>query len=288
MEVQKVGGPSIVDRLPSFFFLVIFNVSLIHSFIHSFVYILNVSIEDGMILYLKAGEDGTSVGDCPFGQQIRMVLEEKNIPYQVKPCTQETKPNWLVDYYDGQLPALRHKKECYIESNIIVSYLDYFFPSTKTDTIENKKESKSNLEDAEENALVGFFPSIARYLKDDETNENNDETLEVLKENLDNLENHFKDLCDDNENKWCYLDGSQTKFSNVDCRIIPQLYHLLVASKEFKENGQPNLEEDYPFIYRYLQQSMTRDSFVNTKYAEETIIWGWNNARQQQQQVQQE
>ena len=129
----------------------------------------DVSIEDGMILYLKAGEDGTSVGDCPFGQQIRMVLEEKNIPYQIKPCTQDTKPNWLVDYYDGQLPALRHKKECYIESNIIISYLDYFFP-TKTDTsIENnKKESKSNLEDAEENALVGFFPSIARYLKEDE------------------------------------------------------------------------------------------------------------------------
>ena len=170
-----------------------------------------------------------------------------------------------------------------------MSYLDYFFPTK--DTIQNKKESKSNLEDAEENALVGFFPSIARYLKEDETNtndENNDgETLlEVLKDNLDNLENHFKDLCDedDDDQKWCYLDGSQTNFSNVDCRIIPQLYHLSVASKEFKENGQPNLEEDYSFIHKYLQQSMTRDSFVNTKYSKETIIWGWNNARQQQQQ----
>jgi chloride intracellular channel protein 1 len=257
-----------------------------------------------MILYLKAGEDGKSVGDCPFGQNIRMILEEKQIKYDIRTCSTstETKPNWLIEYYDGQLPALRHKKECYIETNIIVSYLDYFFPTSENndENISNKsqsnKESKTNLDNAEENALGGFFPSIARYLKDvnDDDDENENETLEVLKERLDSLENHFKNLCDENEdndndnenNEWCYLDGSKTNFSNLDCRIIPQLYHLTVAVVEFK-NGSPNLKEDYPFTYRYLNEGMKRDSFINTKYSKETIVWGWNNARQQQQQSQQ-
>merc|ERR1712166_164860 len=103
------------------------------------------------------------------------------------------KPNWLVDYYQGQLPALRHNKECYIESNIIVSYLDYFFPS---DNKESTKESKTNLDNAEENALLELFPNVARYLKDvDDTDETYDEVTECLKK----LEEHFQKLCATNE-----------------------------------------------------------------------------------------
>ena len=55
--------------------------------------------EGGMTIYLKAGPDGTSVGDCPFAQFVRMVLEEKGLEYTVKPCVQETKPSWLVELF---------------------------------------------------------------------------------------------------------------------------------------------------------------------------------------------
>lgn len=81
-----------------------------------------------MTLYLKAAEDGQSVGDCPFAHYVRMVLEEKGLEYQLKPTPPDGKPTWLLEYYDGKLPALRHRKECYVESQVIVEYLDYFFP----------------------------------------------------------------------------------------------------------------------------------------------------------------
>jgi len=247
----------------------------------NFILLIN-NTEGGMVLFLKAGEDGKSIGDCPFAHYVRMVLEEKKLDYTVRSVTEETKPNWLVDYYQGQLPALRHNKECYIESNIIVSYLDYFFPS---DYEESTKESKTNLKNAEKNALIELFPIVARYLKDvDDSDETYDEVIECLNK----LEDHFQKLCatkgekNDDDLEWCYLDGTKTNFNQLDCRIIPQLYHLSVGIEEFKNNDhtkKPNLKDEYPFIFKYLQNGMERPSFLSTKYDPEVLIWGWNNAR---------
>lgn len=87
--------------------------------------------EGGMTLYLKAGPVGTSsVGDCPFAHFVRMVLEEKGLDYELRPCgNDEDKPTWLLEHYEGKMPALRHGQECYIESDVIAQYLDFFFPN---------------------------------------------------------------------------------------------------------------------------------------------------------------
>jgi len=82
--------------------------------------------EGGMMLYVKAGPDGKTLGDCPFAHFVGMVLHEKKLEYDLIPCTQETKPNWLIDFYEGKMPALRHRQECYTESSVIAEYLDFF------------------------------------------------------------------------------------------------------------------------------------------------------------------
>lgn len=220
-----------------------------------------------MVLYLKAAEDGKSVGDCPFAHYIRLILEEKGLSYKVEPCAgPEDKPNWLLDYYEGKLPCLRHKKEAYVESNVIAAYLDYFFPSETTPG----PESKAALEDAEE-TLNSFFPAVAGYLKDVEGDGNESaESLANLKEKLASLEGH---LGADG-----YLDGTGD-FGILDCRLVPQLYHLSVGIDRFK-SGKPDLETEFPKIYVYLQRSMERPSFQATLYSPDTIEWGWSNARQ--------
>lgn len=226
----------------------------------------------GMTLYLKAAEDGKSVGDCPFAHYIRLILEEKSLPYSVEPCAgQEDKPNWLLDYYEGKLPCLRHKKEAYVESNVIAAYLDYFFPSE----IKATPDTKAALADAEE-ALNGFFPAVAGYLKDvDGDDDENAESLANLKEKLGALEDHLADAGD------AYLDlsGNPDSFSILDCRLVPQLYHLSVGIEKFK-NNRPSLETEFPRVHSYLQRSMERPSFQATLYSPETIEWGWGNARQ--------
>ena len=109
-----------------------------------------------MTLYVKAGPDGTSLGDCPFAHYVRLVLEAKGLEYELIPSVTETKPSWLMEHYDGKMPALRHRKECYVESDTIAAYLDFFFP----------KPELTAPEDASLRAAVaavdGLFPAMAQ------------------------------------------------------------------------------------------------------------------------------
>jgi len=210
-----------------------------------------------MTLYLKAAEDGISVGDCPFAHFVRMVLEEKGLEYDVQPATAETKPMWLLEHYEGKMPALRHRKECYVESGVIADYLEFFFPEPPL-----KTQTKGS-----EGLLEGFFPAVAQYLKntDDSVEE---EKLANLKAKLTVLNDHLAGSS--------YLDGES--FSMLDCRLTPQLYHLLTGVEGFK-SGTLDLSADFPHVLAYYERCTSRSSFEATLYPPETILWGWGNAR---------
>mmetsp|Transcript_21022 Transcript_21022/g.51668 ORF Transcript_21022/g.51668 Transcript_21022/m.51668 type:complete len:299 (+) Transcript_21022:92-988(+) len=235
--------------------------------------------EGGMTLFLKAGpspDGGTTlpVGDCPFAHAVRLVLEEKGLPYLLQPCSPDTKPEWLIDYYEGKMPALRHRKECYVESSVIMEYLEFFFSSKSYPSL--KPPKKCNGEDV----LDGFFPAVAQYLKDTtgtgisdgagDDDDEEDEKLQNLRNKLQGIEDHLADT------DGSFLCGDD--FSLLDCRLVPQLYHLNVASQEFK-SGIPNWKEDYPNLQTYYESCTSRPSFQATLYPEETIIWGWSQAR---------
>ena len=224
-----------------------------------------------MVLFLKAAEDGKSAGDCPFAHYIRLILEEKGLPYKIQPCSgPDDKPNWLLDYYEGKLPCLRHNKEAYVESNVIAAYLNYFFPSEQKPT----PESTAALNDAEQ-ALEGFFPAVAGYLKDVEGDDDeSSESLANLRRKLSALEGHLGD-----NGGYLDLSGDEESFNVLDCRLVPQLYHLTVGIEKFK-NGRPKLQTEFPKTHDYLTRSMARPSFQITQYSQKTIEWGWSNARQ--------
>jgi len=221
--------------------------------------------EGGMTLFLKAGPspDGTKlpVGDCPFAHAVRLVLEEKGLSYQIQPCSPDTKPEWLLDYYEGKMPALRHRKECYVESSVIMEYLEFFFSSKSYPALKPPKKCNG------EEVLDGFFPAVAQYLKD---TTDDDEKLENLRNKLQGIEDHLS------ESHGSFMCGDD--FSLFDCRLVPQLYHLNVASQEFKD-GIPKWGEDYPQLQAYYESCTSRPSFQTTLYPEETIVWGWGQAR---------
>jgi glutathione S-transferase len=239
--------------------------TIIHPFI-SIISIINIA-EGGMTLYCKAAEDKVSVGDCPFAHFVRLVLEEKSLEYELKPTAPDGKPEWLVEYYDGKMPALRHRKECYVESSVIGSYVEYFFPEP---SLTPNKDEKQCAEKAE-TLLDGFFPTVAKYLKD---TQDSDATLTPLKTKLQQLEDHLKELPDDGS----FLCGSQ-HFTLLDCRIVPQLYHLQVGIEGYK-GGKPDLETEYPSLKKYMDRCFERESFQNTVYPKDVVLWGWGNARQ--------
>lgn len=224
--------------------------------------------EGGMTLYVKAGPDGTSVGDCPFAQYVRMVLHEKNLDYDLRPSTQETKPTWLIEHYGGKMPALRHRKECYTESEVIAQYLEFFFEEPTLTMTTKRLMNEANA------AVEGFFPAVARYLKHTPDGDDQDAELKLsLEKTLQKLETHLS-----GDRVGPFLVGDGQVFSLADCSLAPKLYHMKVGLKAFKNNAI-HIETDFPHVNNYMVAVFGRKSFIDSLYSEETVVWGWGNAR---------
>jgi len=225
--------------------------------------------EGGMTLYLKAGPDGTSVGDCPFAQYVRMVLIEKGLEYRIRPCgSDDDKPTWLLDYYGGSIPALRHKAECYVESDVIAQYLDFFFQ-------EPSLSSKKRIMTEAQEATSDFFPALAKYLKH---TPDSDEADGELQANLEQALQNLEDRLTAEGRSGPFFVGNGELFTLIDCSMAPKLYHMLVGLEEFKQKAI-DIPNKFPSLHTYMETVFARPSFVESTYPKETIIWGWSNAR---------
>jgi glutathione S-transferase len=221
-----------------------------------------------MTLFIKAAADGKSTGDCPFAHFVRMVLEEKGLEYELRPSAQVTKPPWLLEHYDGKMPALRHRKECYIESDVIAEYLDFFFP------IPSLKVEKSAMEEAEQ-VVAGIFPAVANYLKhtpdgDDVDTELKSEVVSILCR----LESH---LAKDSRTG-PFLVGKGENITLLDCSLAPKLYHMQTGIELFKDCSIV-FDKEFPALAAYCDAVFTRDTFRKTMYGKDVVAWGWSNAR---------
>ena len=79
---------------------------------------------------------------CPFVQRARVLLNMKQIPYQIEYIDLENKPNWFLDRVPtGKVPALFIGEETLFESAIINEYLDEVSPGSllPTDPLERAK-----------------------------------------------------------------------------------------------------------------------------------------------------
>lgn len=217
-----------------------------------------------MTLYLKAGPDGQLIGDCPFAQFVRLVLEEKGLDYELKPTTQETKPQWLVDNYDGKMPALRHRKECYVDSEVIAEYLDFFFPNPPLQTKKNHMREAGA-------ALDGFFPSFSKYMKHTPDGDEEDQELKAdLEASLQRVQDQLV------HSGGPYLTGE--RLTLLDLSLAPKLYHLQTGLSAFKDNAIV-IPQQFSQIGQYMDTVFQRDSFQKTKVEAEVVEWGWKNAR---------
>jgi len=239
--------------------------------------------EGGMTVYLKAGPDGKSVGDCPFAHYVRIVLEEKGLDYDVRPSTGETKPTWLVENYEGKLPALRHRRECYVESDVIAEYLDFFFQDPPMSV------SSADNGDAAAVAVEGLFPAVARYLKHTPDGDEEDEELKTnLEVVLDRLNFHLgtvsttatvtgEEISPEKQDEPCFLTGVN-RLTLMDCSLAPKLYHLEAGLSAFKGNAI-DIGKQFPNVRTYMNNMFSRPSFQKSSYPQDTIVWGWGNAR---------
>ncbi|MGY0219572.1 glutathione S-transferase family protein [Endozoicomonadaceae bacterium StTr2] len=78
---------------------------------------------------------------CPFVQRITVILEAKQIPYEVEYISLSDKPQWFLDISpNGQVPVLvTENGTALFESDAIAEYLDEAYPALQPDlTFEQK------------------------------------------------------------------------------------------------------------------------------------------------------
>lgn len=248
-----------------------------------------------MTLYIKPGPDGTSIGDCPFAHFVRIVLAEKNLDYDIVPCTPEKKPNWLVEEYGGKMPALRHRKECYVDSEVIVQYLDFFFkePELSPSTSSRKAAAGGGSSGEDGGAMAcatkaveGFFPAMAKYIKYRSNGDEEDmarravleERLSALEEQLSNESRRSGKENGEEGSGGPYIVGNGKQFTLLDCSLAPKLYALDVCLTEVKDWSTDELKTKYPHVRNYMDALFERPSFQQTvEYGKDTVVWGWTH-----------
>eukprot|EP00088_Acartia_fossae_P062262 TRINITY_DN7506_c0_g1_i8.p1 TRINITY_DN7506_c0_g1~~TRINITY_DN7506_c0_g1_i8.p1 ORF type:complete len:212 (-),score=48.91 TRINITY_DN7506_c0_g1_i8:249-884(-) len=210
-----------------------------------------------MELYVKAGPDGESIGDCPFAHFVRAVLAAKDLSCQVIPCTRDNKPDWLVNDHEGRMPCLRNGEDIVTESAAIVCYLEEKFPETKVEC------------DMDQSVLLllqGFFPAFANFMKKVE----HDPKLEKrLAEEIGKLERHLETsggpfLC-------------KKTPTLADLSLAPKLYHLKITLEHF----YPKLSKSMlpPLVTSYIEQILSTDVISLYSYPPEYVIAGWTADR---------
>jgi glutathione S-transferase len=210
-----------------------------------------------MELYLKAGPQGTSVGDCPFAHYVRCVLHFKGLECKVLPCTAETKPAWLINEYSGKMPCLRIDGLTITESGEIVKYIEktYTEPSLTVPNLNEAMQIQANM----------FLP-MAKFLKSKEFDEGKENDLIT---ELTKLNEHF--------GKTKYLAGDS--LSLADYSLGPKLYHLDIAVDNFYPDTRKKIKNTCENLENYMTLIFEDSSFEATKYPHDVVIWGWTNAR---------
>src|SRR4051794_33777782 len=87
---------------------------------------------------------------CPFAIRVRMVLEEKGIPYQlIEENLSHLSPELLAHHPEGRVPLLIHEmnsqKLVVYQSTIITEYLDEAFPQSPLMPKDPKDRAKVRL-----------------------------------------------------------------------------------------------------------------------------------------------
>lgn len=224
----------------------------------------------GYQLHLKAGPDGRSQGDCPFAHACLLAARHKSLDdIEVIAHAADAKPTWLLDRYEGKLPALvvvgadGARDEVVTESRVIVRWLEERHPSP---SLYSTYTPGGTLNAAEE-AAAPVFGAFARYCKNVDAAADGELRANLLRV-LCALDAHLAVAARP------FAAGGA--LSTIDCFLLPQLYHLKVAGGAFKDFEIPPAFEA---LHAYIAAMFEMQLLYETAPKPAMVRWGWANAR---------
>ncbi|XP_057607455.1 chloride intracellular channel protein 5 isoform X1 [Chionomys nivalis] len=228
-----------------------------------------VSSNPEIFLYVKAGIDGESIGNCPFSQRLFMILWLKGVVFNVTTVDLKRKPADLHNLAPGAHPPfLTFNGDVKTDVNKIEEFLE--------ETLTPEKYPKLAARHRESNtAGIDIFSKFSAYIKN--TKQQNNAALErgltrALKKLDDYLNTPLPEEIDTNirgDEK-----GSQRKFLDgdeltlADCNLLPKLHVVKIVAKKYRNYDFP---AEMTGLWRYLGNAYARDEFTNTCAADSEI-----------------
>ncbi|XP_051991527.1 chloride intracellular channel protein 1 [Xyrauchen texanus] len=220
-------------------------------------------------LFVKAGNDGQSIGNCPFSQRLFMVLWLKGVTFNVTTVDMKRKPDILKDLAPGaQPPFLLYCTEVKTDTNKIEEFLE--------ETLCPPKYPRLAARNPESNtAGLDVFSKFSAYIKNSnpQMNDNLEKgLLKALKKLDDYLSSPLPEEIDENSaddvtsSTRPFLDGQELTLA--DCNLLPKLHIVKVVCQKFRGFSIP---PSLTSLWRYLDAAYAREEFSSTCPSDEEI-----------------
>lgn len=219
---------------------------------------IKMAEEPKLELFLKASSDAESVGNCPFGQRLFMILWLKGANFTLTTVDMRRAPDVLKTLAPGsQPPFLLYNDELKTDTNKIEEFLEATLEPPKYPKLCCRyNQSKTAGED--------IFRTFSAYIK---IPKHGSVMLEKKffrsLAKLDNylltpLEYEFDRNPDITESTRSFLDGDTLTLA--DCNLLPKLNIVRVVCARYRDFDFTGLKG----ILRYMAKAKERDEFRHT------------------------
>ncbi|KAJ8355516.1 hypothetical protein SKAU_G00183100 [Synaphobranchus kaupii] len=220
-------------------------------------------------LFVRAGSDGESIGNCPFSQRLFMILWLKGVVFNVTTVDLKRKPADLHNLAPGTHPPfLTFNGEVKTDINKIEEFLEESLAPPKYPKLAAKnRESNSAGNDV--------FAKFSAYIKNTkpEANAGLEKGLVKALRKLDSYLNsplpeeiNADSMEEEKGSNRRFLDGDDLTLA--DCNLLPKLHIVKIVAKKYRNYEIP---AEMAGVWRYLQNAYARDEFTNTCAADKEI-----------------
>ncbi|KAL6092352.1 hypothetical protein STEG23_021658 [Scotinomys teguina] len=232
--------------------------------------------EHDITLFVKAGYDGESIGNCPFSQRLFMILWLKGVIFNVTTVDLKRKPADLQNLapgtnppfmtFDGEVKTDVNKIEEFLEEKLVPPR----YPKLGTQHPESNSAG---------NDVFAKFSAFIKNTKKDANEIYEKNLLRALKKLDSYLNSPLPDeidaysMEDITVSRRKFLDGDELTLA--DCNLLPKLHIIKIVAKKYRGFEFPS---EMTGIWRYLNNAYARDEFTNTCPADQEIEHAYSDA----------
>ncbi|XP_004675588.1 PREDICTED: chloride intracellular channel protein 6 [Condylura cristata] len=220
-------------------------------------------------LFVKAGYDGESIGNCPFSQRLFMILWLKGVIFNVTTVDLKRKPADLQNLAPGTNPPfMTFDGEVKTDVNKIEEFLEEKLAPPRYPKL-GTQHPESN---SAGNDVFAKFSAFIKNTKKDANEIYEKNLLKALKKLDHYLNSPLPDEIDADGTEDVaasgrkFLDGDELTLA--DCNLLPKLHIIKIVAKRYRDFEFPS---EMTGVWRYLNNAYARDEFTNTCPADQEI-----------------